>query len=343
MKKFMHRASLLFLLLILSCSGSGDDESQTNEYIDLFISSTTGFVGETIIFSAFDGEGNNVSTSADFYVNEVKIASNTHIFNNIGTYSVYAQLGQLTSETKTVEIMATPITFKQNVVVEDFTGTWCGWCPRVSEAVRLLKQETSDAIVIAIHNGDAMQFLQEGTIRAAFNVTGFPTALINRQERWASPQPSNVSQVTGKMSGKSYASVAMESSVSGDDLNLKVKVRMGYGYKTMKLAVYILEDGLVYDQRNFTSYYGAADPIRDFVHDDVLRRSLTNVFGDDLPSDQVGHDKIYTRDFVYAIPPNYDKSKVKLVAFVTTGAERTIVNVRKSKLGETQDFQPLDE
>ena len=343
MKKIMNRASLLFILLILSCSGSGDDEGQTNEYIDLFISSTTGFVGETIIFSVFDGEGNNVSTSADFYVNEVKINSNTHTFNNTGTYSVYAQFGQLTSETKTVEIMATPITFKQNVVVEDFTGTWCGWCPRVSEAVRLLKEETSDAIVIAIHNGDAMQFSQEGTIRAAFNVTGFPTALINRQERWASPQPSNVSQVTGKMSGKSYASVAMESSVSGDNLNLKVKVRMGYGYKTMKLAVYMLEDGLVYDQRNFTSYYGGADPIRDFVHDDVLRRSLTNVFGDDLPTDQVGHDKIYTRDFVYAIPPNYDKSKVKLVAFVTTGSERTIVNVRQSKLGETQDFQPLDE
>ena len=342
MKKFMHKASLLLLLLIFSCSGSGDDESQTNEYISLFISSTEGFVGETIIFSVFDGEGNNVSTSADFYVNEVKIASNTHTFNNIGTYSVSAQLGQLTSETKTIEIMATPITFKQNVVVEDFTGTWCGWCPRVSEAVRLLKQETSDAIVIAIHNGDAMQFSQEGTIRAAFNVTGFPTALINRQERWASPQPSNVSQVTGKMSGKSYASVAMESSVSGDNLDLKVKVKMGFSYKSMKLAVYMIEDDLVYDQRNFTSYYGAADPIRDFVHDDVLRRSLTNVFGDDLPSDQVGHDKTFTRDFLYAIPPNYDKSKLKLVAFVTTGADRDIVNVRQSKLGETQDFQPLD-
>ena len=71
MKKFMHRASLLFLLLILSCSGSGDDESQTNEYISLFISSTEGFVGETIIFSVFDGEGNNVSTSADFFVDDI--------------------------------------------------------------------------------------------------------------------------------------------------------------------------------------------------------------------------------------------------------------------------------
>ena len=230
----MHRASLLFLLLILSCSGSGDDESQTNEYISLFISSTEGFVGETIIFSVFDGEGNNVSTSADFFVDDIKIASNTHTFNSTGTFNVYAKHGQLTSENRIIEIFPTPITFKQNVVVEDFTGTWCGWCPRVSEAVRLLKQETSDAIVVAIHQGDPMQFSQEGTIRAAFNVTGFPTALINRQERWASPQPSNVSQVTGKMSGKSYASVAMESSVSGDNLDLKVKVKMGFSYKSMK-------------------------------------------------------------------------------------------------------------
>ena len=342
MKKILQRSSFLFLLLILACSGSGDDEGQTNQYISLFISSTEGFVGETIIFSVFDGEGNNVSSSTDFYVDDVKILSNTHTFNSIGAFNVYARNGELISETIIVEIMPTPITFKQNAVVEDFTGTWCGWCPRVSEAVRLLKQETSDAIVVAIHNGDPMQFSREGTIRAAFNVTGFPTALINRQERWASPQPSNVSQVTSKIGSKSYASLAMESTVSDDVLDLKVKVMMGYSYKSMKLAVYMLEDGLVYDQRNFTSYYGDADPIRDFVHDDVLRRSLTDVFGDDIPQDQVGHNKTFTRDFQYAIPPSYDKNKVKLVAFVTTGAERDIVNVRQSKLGETQDFQPID-
>ena len=273
MKKFLQRTSFLFLFLILACSGSGDDEGQTNEYISLFVSSNEGFIGETIIFSVFDGEGNNVSSSTDFYVNETKIPSNTHTFNTIGTFDVYAKYGQLTSETKTIEIMPTPITFKQNVVVEDFTGTWCGWCPRVSEAVRLLKQETSDPIVVAIHNGDAMQFSQEGAIRQAFNVTGFPTALINRQERWSSPQPSNVAQVTGKMSGKSYASIAMESRVEGDGLYLNVKVKMGYSYDSMKLAVYMLEDGLSYEQRHFTSYYGGAYPIIYFVHDDVLRRS----------------------------------------------------------------------
>ena len=88
---------------------------------------------------------------------------------------------------------------------------------------------------------------------------------------------------------------------------------MGYSYDSMRLAVYMLEDGLIYDQRNFTSYYGGADPIIDFVHDDVLRRSLTNVFGDNIPSDEVGHGKTYSRDFEYAIPGMYNKSNIKLI------------------------------
>ena len=46
----------------------------------------------------FDGEGNNVSASSDFFVDDIKIASNTHTFNSTGTYNVYANYGQLTSE-----------------------------------------------------------------------------------------------------------------------------------------------------------------------------------------------------------------------------------------------------
>ena len=42
MKKFLQRISFLFLLLILSCSGSDENggEDQTNQYIDLFVSGT---------------------------------------------------------------------------------------------------------------------------------------------------------------------------------------------------------------------------------------------------------------------------------------------------------------
>ena len=55
MKNFLQISSFLFLLLILSCSGSDENsgEDQANQYIDLFVSGTEGFIGETIIFSVF--------------------------------------------------------------------------------------------------------------------------------------------------------------------------------------------------------------------------------------------------------------------------------------------------
>ena len=70
MKKFLQRISFLFLLLILSCSGSDENggEDQTNQYIDLFVSGTEGFIGETIIFTVFDQDGNNVSASLKLYI-----------------------------------------------------------------------------------------------------------------------------------------------------------------------------------------------------------------------------------------------------------------------------------
>lgn len=46
----------------------------------------------------------------------------------------------------------------QRVVLEEFTGTWCGWCPLGTVALNLLNQEFGDNVVtIAIHNGDPMK------------------------------------------------------------------------------------------------------------------------------------------------------------------------------------------
>ena len=46
----------------------------------------------------------------------------------------------------------------QRVVLEEFTGTWCGWCPRGTVALNLLNQEFGDSVItIAVHNGDPMK------------------------------------------------------------------------------------------------------------------------------------------------------------------------------------------
>ena len=224
------------------------------------------------------------------------------------------------------------------MLVEDYTGTWCGYCTRVSYAIEQVEKETDDAVIIAIHQGDEMAFGLVNSMMNTFGVTGFPTAFIDRTSRWTPPEPSNIAQVTGKLTNKAYAALAIDSSIDGDMLTIKVKLKMGYNYKALKLGLYILEDGIKYDQKNWTSYY-VGDPLKDYEHNHVLRKAVTGILGDQIPSDELGHDKEYEKEFQYVIPSEFNKDKIKMVAFVTEASKKETINVRSSKIGETQTFE----
>ena len=137
---------------------------------------------------------------------------------------------------------------------------------------------------------------------------------------------------------QSYAALAMDSSLDGDMLTIKVKLKMGYNYKALKLGLYIVEDKLIYDQRNWTSYY-QGDPIKNYEHNDVLRKSITGLLGDQIPSDQLGHDKEFEKEFQYVIPSEFNKDNIRMIAFVTEASKKETINVRSSKIGESQSFE----
>ena len=64
----------------------------------------------------------------------------------------------------------------QRVVLEEFTGTWCGWCPRGTVALNLLNQEFGDSVItIAVHNGDPMK-ASSYTLGSNSN----PSSMVNR-------------------------------------------------------------------------------------------------------------------------------------------------------------------
>ena len=335
---------LLILFLVLGCSGSDDDQSTdqvvtpTINSIEILISSDEIIVGQQVLFSVFDNTGKNRTSEAKYYVNDIETSGSSYTFNDVGTFEVYAKFQNLKSNVAEVVVNETPIEYKQYVLIEDYTGTWCGYCTRVSFAIEEVKKQTNDAIVIAIHQGDPMQFPLESTLRSHFGVTGFPTAFIDRKSRWTPPEPNSIDQVLGKLSNKAYAALAMESSLDGDMLTINVKLKMGYNYKALKLGLYIVEDKLVYDQRNWTSYY-QGDPIIDFEHNDVLRKNITGLLGDQIPSEKVGFDKEYEKQFQYVIPSEFDKDNIRMIAFVTEGTKKETINVRSSKIGENQSFE----
>ena len=67
---------------------------------------------------------------------------------------------------------------KRNPVMEEYTGTWCGWCPRGFVALELMNKLHPDFIGLSYHNGDAMEVMSSS--KYPTNVSGFPSADIDR-------------------------------------------------------------------------------------------------------------------------------------------------------------------
>ena len=343
MNKYLNILSF-FLFLVIGCSGddNGGEEAPAQNKVtslNIYISATETTVGQSLLFSVIDNTGVNRTKEAKFYVNDVEIPGSSYLFKEVGTFLVHAKFQGILSSRKEIVVNPVPIEFKKRVLVEDYTGTWCGWCPRISYAIEKLEDETEDAVIVAAHQGDPMQFNKISSLMSNFNITGFPTGIINREVSWTYPQPDNVGQVTAKLSQKAYIGLAINSSLDGNNLSINAKVKIGYNYAALKLGVYIVEDNLVYDQENYTSYYGGSSVLKDFKHHNVLRESLTNILGDQLPNENVGHDKIFERNFTYSIPPAYNKSNIKIVAFVTPGSSKAVLNVRGAKIGDEQSIE----
>lgn len=81
--------------------------------------------------------------------------------SNVGKGNVYSLTRQLPRKT----------------LVEEYTGTWCGWCPRGTVALtELTKRMPDSCVVYAVHNRDAMEIAAFSALMPA----GFPSASVNR-------------------------------------------------------------------------------------------------------------------------------------------------------------------
>lgn len=69
--------------------------------------------------------------------------------------------------------------FTRVPVIEEFTGTWCGWCPRGFVGMETAHEKYGDQVVlIAAHNGDPMEISDYNPVMST--VSGFPDAKANR-------------------------------------------------------------------------------------------------------------------------------------------------------------------
>jgi hypothetical protein len=350
----MKKNLILLLVTVLFIAGCATDYDilPSSGSISLTADSSVKLVGGTITFTVKSNEGDDLTADAEFYVDNVKIEGNTYTSDVVGSHVVSATYFSVTSSPLTINFHdGTEINFRKKMLIEDYTGTWCGFCPRVAWAIELVHEQTEDAIAVAIHgpssdptNAGYDPFNFDATaLTTLLNFSGYPQGYLNRMTKWKALQPSNIDQAIAFTQGDNpKMGLAMTSVVENGNITMDVNVMFGKDFNNkLRLVVYVVENGLIYEQHNYTTYYGGVDVIEDFEHNHVLKATLTNLLGDDIDGAQTKLAQTYTRSFAVPVPENIaNAANIEFIAFVVD-ENNNVVNVRKAHPGETQALEQL--
>ena len=317
--------------------------------IDIESNSSSVNIGDTIEYTviATDNNGNTnpITGATTVFINgSESVTGNKFIPGEVSTVSAYATFEEFTTSTIEVSVVdqeVAPASFTRKALIEDYTGTWCGWCPRVSYGIELVKGQTDNVVVVANHlaNGDPYENTYSVQMANAFGISGFPTAYVNRASEWTYPEPNNVSQVTSLAQGTMPSGISINSAIKDNNLSFVVSAGFAQNTTGAKLVVFLLENGLLHNQENYTDYYNGVDVLVNFQHDHVLRYAFTPVLGQAIPAGEVVANNIYNVKYDFAIPSGIvsNTNNLEIVAMLV-GDNDQIINVNMVSAGGEVDF-----
>lgn len=338
----------VFVIMLFSCS-TDYKIIDSVESISLTADSSIKIIGETIVFTVKTNNGTDITEDAILKINSAVNADNTFTSEVVGTFTVQAEYSGVLSEPLTVSFQdGSEINFVKRVLIEDYTGTWCGNCPRVAHAIDLAKEQSDKIVSVAIHRAssnpadgsyDPYNF-DSSELETYLGMSGYPKALLNRMTRWQPLEQNNIPQVINLTQGENpKLGIAMTSEITPSAINLDVNVKFSKDFSGLNLVVYILENGLLHNQVNYTTFYGGAPYLDNFQHDHTLRTSLTPLFGLPLATSVTSVGNTFTQSFSIPIPTNIENvNNIEFVAFVT-GSDNKTINVRKAGQNVDQTFE----
>ena len=254
------------------------------------------------------------------------------------------------------------------VLVEEYTGTWCGWCTRGLVAMKMLAEAYGDDFIgVAYHNSDPMAIMNE----YPSPVQGFPSAFV---ERYYDVDPYYGYESAG-FGIKDLIDYLM-SQLAVVDLNVKadwadeskteIKANVESNFVMNSdnhqygIEVMLVEDdmygpaGTDWDQHNYYADMDdeyASEPnlgplcelpdlIEGYHFNDVLV-ATSGVVEESLPTSIVANtvnNFEYSFDVDYIYNMNYepliqDKDKLHVVAIVVDKATGKVLNAAKAKVG----------
>ena len=250
-----------------------------------------------------------------------------------------------------------PDLFSKKVLIEEFTGAWCGYCPDGALILEnIINQNVGFVIGVSAHSGDAMEVSQTSFLESTYSNPGYPSGMVDRFNF-----NDNVSINRGiwdylaseQLQKEALCGLAIQSKVQAN--TAKINVHTGFKMAMNgehRLTVYLIENGVKgsgygYDQANYydtdstSLFYGLGNPIESFEHNHTLRLILSEPLGDLIdPSFLVPKGefiKYYEIDI-----SSYNSDNLFLVAFITFIGENylshEVLNAQKCEINGTKDW-----
>jgi len=304
-------------------------------------------LGDNIDFSTVtvvDQEGRSAIGNVTIYFGTSVITGDKIKYSAPLKSKVYAEYKGIKSNEADIEVIEDKgLKFEKNVLIEQYTGTWCGYCPRAINQINILEIVDKKVVHSALHLNDLFAFSLNSSLFQSFGFTGVPTVHADRVSVWNG----SASELSA-LHSPSRVGMSMEVTGNKDGITALIKVRFGYKFTDgLELSVYLLHDSLVAEQANYyntdpsSPYYQMGSKMPNFIHRNVLLNAGTNMFGDAIPADSVDIGGNYSKKILFT---NFRCDNVKMmrvIAHVTYqgGAQAgKVLNCIKANLGEKKGF-----
>ena len=252
--------------------------------------------------------------------------------------------------------------YPRRVVMEEATGTWCGWCVRGLETIdRMNKEYPDNFIAIGIHNQDEMaNWLNYESVANRFS--SYPSCIINRQESW-DPDYYTMRSIVENLKNSAEATINASAFFARSDssaVTVTTETTFGFsdqGQDNYRIAYVVVEDQVgPYGQKNF--YDGSPLATDDYMYswtqqgglvsvlfDDVARAVYTDADGlkSSIPA-TIEEGKAYQYTYAFNLPQNIQNLKnIRIVTLLIDTKNGEIMNaaqtaVVKSSAPDNQTF-----
>ena len=319
MKQAVVILLLILVPMIFSCKKSSPVEI-TDITIELNKTKILDDGTDRVEIMVYDQDNNIITKNIKVYANQGLLEGSWFLSDNAGTFLIHAEYEDLSSDTHEVIVVEDiGLKFEKNIMIEQFTGTWCGWCPRAIHDIRMLVNSDSHVTHISYHLSDEFSYSHNSTLFNFLEFSGVPSVSADRKVKWEG----QISAITSMhIDQRLGIKLSVEGDCSGLDVTVNVKFGMQYT-EYLGLAVYLVQDSLVADQSNYyhddpgSPWFSRGEVLEDFVHEKTMIKIATDLYGNLIPKENIDIGSTYEKSFSIKQIDCDNIDDLKVVALVT--------------------------